>query len=371
MVPVAVTGADGRNVPDLPQDEFNVAEDGVKQQIALFATTRLPVNVVLLLDTSASTKDKLSLMQAAAVAFVEKLEAADRVKVISFDSQIRELSDFSSNRATLKAAIGKSTSGEGTKLYDAFELALSSLRKLEGRKAIVLFSDGVDWHSDQASDYSTLRWLEEEGVLVYPIRYNTRAEAERIARHGGEDDTTELPTYDVIHKSTGGTTEPTFPSDDPRGGPPPGQPSNTGPLGLPTAAEIRRRNRGVPHPGESSTGQHLPPGAPREPREERGTRGRHGGDPISEMMDRLYLVADKYLNDLADKSGGTVLRVDDLSTLPDAFAKVAAELQLQYIIGYYPTNKAHDGEYRNINVTSSRQQLVIRARPGYRAPSGN
>ncbi|HZE64458.1 MAG TPA: VWA domain-containing protein, partial [Pyrinomonadaceae bacterium] len=372
MVPVAVTTADGRNVADLRQDEFNVAEDGVKQQIALFATTRLPVSVVLLLDTSASTRDKLTLMQAAAVAFVEKLEAADRVKVISFDSQVRELSNFSSNRATLKAAIGKTTSGEGTKLYDAFELALSSLRKLEGRKAIVLFSDGVDWHSDQASDYSTLRWLEEEGVVVYPIRYNTRAEVERIARHGGEDNTTELPTIDVIRKSKSGTTEPTFPSDDPREGPPPGQPTNTGILGLPSAAEIMRRGRtGVPRPGEPSTEQRTTPGTPRKPKSETEPRGRHGGDPISEMLDRLYLVADKYLNDLADKSGGTVLRVDDLSTLPDAFAKVAAELQLQYIIGYYPTNKAHDGEYRNINVTSSRQQVVIRARPGYRAPSGN
>ncbi len=372
MVPVAVTAADGRNVPDLRQNEFNVAEDGVKQQIALFATTRLPVNVVLLLDTSASTKDKLAFMQAAAVAFVEKLEAADRVKVISFDSQVRELSDFSSNRATLKAAIGKTTSGEGTKLYDAFELALSSLRKLEGRKAIVLFSDGVDWHSDQASDYSTLRWLEEEGVVVYPIRYNTRAEAERIARRTSEEIDPELATIDVIRKSKGGTTEPTFPNDDPREGPPPGQPSSTGPLGLPTAAEIMRRSRrSVPRPGEPSTERRTTPGAPRKPKSETESRGRHGGDPISEMLDRLYLVADKYLNDLADKSGGTVLRVDDLSTLPDAFAKVAAELQLQYIIGYYPTNKAHDGEYRNINVTSSRQQLVIRARPGYRAPNGN
>jgi VWFA-related protein len=89
------------------------------------------------------------------------------------------------------------------------------------------------------------------------------------------------------------------------------------------------------------------------------------------MMDRLYLVADKYLNDLADQSGGTVLRVDDLSTLPDAFAKVAAALQTQYLIGYYPTNKTHDGEYRNIAVTTSHQAVVIRARPGYRAPSGN
>jgi VWFA-related protein len=88
-------------------------------------------------------------------------------------------------------------------------------------------------------------------------------------------------------------------------------------------------------------------------------------------MDRLYLVADRYLKDLADKSGGTLLRVDDLSTLPDAFSKVAAELQTQYVIGYYPTNKTHDGEYRNIDVTVSHPQVVVRARPGYRAPSGH
>jgi hypothetical protein len=370
-VPVAVTAADGRNVPALRQDEFTLAEDGVKQKIALFATTRLPVNVVLLLDTSASTKDKLTLIQAAAVAFVEKLEAMDRVKVISFDSQVHDLSGFSGDRATLKAAISKTTSGEGTKLYDAFAAALSSLRKLEGRKAIVLFSDGVDWHSDQESDYSNLRWLEEEGAIVYPIRYDTRAETERIARQASEEVNPELTTIDVLRKSTGGTTEPTFPGDDdPRDSPPAGRPPETGPLGLPSAAEIRRRSR-VPRPGEPSTSGG--PGTLRKSKTKTETerRGRHGGDPISEMLDRMYLVADKYLNDLADKTGGTVLRVDDLSTLPDAFAKVAAELQTQYIIGYYPTNKTHDGEYRNINVTSTRQQVVIRARPGYRAPSGD
>lgn len=370
LVPVAATAADGRSIPDLRQEEFTVTEDGVKQQIALFATKRLPISVVLLLDTSASTKDKLALMQAAAVAFVEKLDSSDRVKVISFDSKVHELSGFSSDRATMKAAIAKTTSGEGTKLYDAIDLALSSLRKLEGRKAIVLFSDGVDWHSDEASDFSTLRWLEEEGVVVYPIRYNTRAESERIARASdGEVDGRELPSIDVIQKAKGGT-QPTFPGDDdPREGPPVGQPPATGPLGLPSAAEIMRRSRGVPRPGDPSGTPTV--GASRRPKEEPPRRGRHGGDPITEMMDRLYLVADKYLKDLADQSGGTVLRVDDLSTLPDAFAKVAAELQTQYIIGYYPSNKTHDGEYRNIAVTSNHQAVVIRARPGYRAPGGN
>lgn len=370
LVPVAATAADGRSIPDLRQEEFTVTEDGVKQQIALFATKRLPISVVLLLDTSASTKDKLALMQAAAVAFVEKLDSSDRVKVISFDSKVHELSGFSSDRATMKAAIAKTTSGEGTKLYDAIDLALSSLRKLEGRKAIVLFSDGVDWHSDEASDFSTLRWLEEEGVVVYPIRYNTRAESERIARASdGEVDGRELPSIDVIQKAKGGT-QPTFPGDDdPREGPPVGQPPATGPLGLPSAAEIMRRSRGVPRPGDPSATPTV--GASRRPKEEPPRRGRHGGDPITEMMDRLYLVADKYLKDLADRSGGTMLRVDDLSTLPDAFAKVAADLQTQYIIGYYPSNKTHDGEYRNIAVTSNHQAVVIRARPGYRAPGGN
>ncbi|MDQ1638817.1 MAG: Ca-activated chloride channel [Pyrinomonadaceae bacterium] len=369
MVPVTATAADGRNVSGLTQDEFAVTEDGVTQQLALFATTRLPVNVVLLLDTSASTKAKLALMQAAAVAFVEKLDTADRVKVISFDSKVRELSGFSNDRATLKAAISSAAAGEGTKLYDAVELALSSLRKLEGRKAIVLFSDGVDWHSDTASDYSTLRWLEEESVVVYPIRYNTRAETERIARKASDEISPELPTSDVIRKDGG--TGPTFPSDDPREAPAPGQPRDTGILGLPSPAEIRRRVNGTPRPGEISADRVKTPGTPRKPKEETERRGRHGGDPISEMLDRMYLVADKYLNDLADKSGGTLLRVDDLSTLPDAFAKVAAELQTQYVIGYYPTKKTHDGEYRNIDVTSSHKSVVIRARPGYRAPSGN
>ena len=288
-------------------------------------------------------------------------------KAISFDSQVHELSGFSSDRATLKTAIAKTTSGEGTKLYDAIDLALTSLRKLEGRKAIVLFSDGVDWHSDQASDYSTLHWLEEEGVVVYPIRYNTRAEAERIARQGGGECGRELPTIDVIQQAKGGT-QPTFPGDDdPREGPPV---SATGDWTAWSAIGSRDYEKKARSAALATRLQH-PTSAPHASRRTNRQDVAHGGDPITELMDRLYLVADKYLNDLADKSGGTVLRVDDLSTLPDAFDKVAVELQTQYVIGYYPTNKTHDGDYRNIDVTISRPQVIIRARPGYRARSGN
>jgi VWFA-related protein len=88
------------------------------------------------------------------------------------------------------------------------------------------------------------------------------------------------------------------------------------------------------------------------------------------MLDSLYLKGDSYLMELANRSGGRLLRADTLASLPDAFARIAAELRTQYAIGYYPTNKTRDGQYRKIKVTSTRKNVVVRARPGYRAPSG-
>jgi len=88
------------------------------------------------------------------------------------------------------------------------------------------------------------------------------------------------------------------------------------------------------------------------------------------MLDQLYEKADSYLNELANKSGGRLVRADTLGSLPDAFAKIAAELRTQYAIGYYPANKEHDGKYRKLKVTTTRKDVVLRARPGYRAPAG-
>jgi VWFA-related protein len=80
-----------------------------------------------------------------------------------------------------------------------------------------------------------------------------------------------------------------------------------------------------------------------------------------------YSTADKYLKSLADKTGGRLLRADTLGSLPDAFANVAAELRTQYSLGYYPLNKERDERYRKIKVTTSRKDVLIRARPGYLA----
>jgi Mg-chelatase subunit ChlD len=394
-IPVIVTDAGGLYVSDLRQDEFSVFEDDVRQSIAFFGTVSAPFHVILMLDTSASTQEKLRQIQQAALTFVEQLQPADRVKVISFDNEVRDLNEFTSNRGELKTAILQTRSGLGTKLFDAFELALNSIRPISGRKAIVLFTDGVDYHSDEATFDGTLRGLDEEGVIVYPIRYDTRAQTERLVRTQSEDISVQLPTIGVIRTPPPGTTAPTFPSDDPGSVPTTGR-RGRGIPGLPTPAEIMRGRRDPrtndPRPGDPRTNDPTPPsgrpGADPLPPDTRGSkppgpfpdpndpgneprtvnRPRRGDDSIGIMLDGLYLTADSYLEKLATKSGGRLSRADTPGSLPDVFAKIAAELRTQYALGYYPTNAAHDGQYRKVKVVISRKTVAARARPGYRAP---
>jgi len=129
-VPVIATSREGNYIPDLRQEEFSISENGVKQEVAFFATVSAPFHVVLMLDTSGSTREKIGLIREAAIAFVDQLQKGDRVKVISFDDQVRDLNDFSSDRAVLRNSINKTMPGQGTKLYDAFEVALSSIRRI-------------------------------------------------------------------------------------------------------------------------------------------------------------------------------------------------------------------------------------------------
>ena len=385
-VPVIATAIGGLYITDLRKEEFAIAEDGVAHEIAFFGKVAQPFHVILMLDTSASTQAKLRQIQNAAYAFVQQLQPADRVKVISFDDKVRDLNEFTSNRETLLAAINSTRSGEGTKVYDAFELALNTVRRINGRKAIVIFTDGMDWHSDSATFDGTLRNLDEEGVIVYPIRYDTRATTEALARQQAEQISPTLPTSDVIRRPPSGTTAPTFPGGDPV--PTSGTKRTSGPLGMPLPDEILRRRREAgrePYPDPSNPNRlpgDLPPDdrmpperrlpdyrrIPGQPDPQPTTRPTRGpDDSITRMLDLAYATADKYLDALAEKSGGRLLRADTLASLPDAFAQIAGELRTQYLLGYYPLNKERGERYRRIKVTTTRKNVVIRARPGYLA----
>jgi VWFA-related protein len=360
-VPVIASTRGGMYVPDLKKEEFTVFEDGVQQELAFFATVTEPFHLVLMLDTSGSTQEKLSKIQQAAIAFTEQLQTTDRVKVISFDDSVRDLSDFSSDRAVLQWAIRGTRPGKGTRLYDAMGVALKALERVKGRKAIVIFTDGVDWHSERVKYEDNFRMIEESGVIIYPIRYDTREETERLVRQ--QQQSGQVVDLGGI---LGGGTPTTFPGGSiPTGG---GTINQPGTLKLPGPITVSRG------PGSGPTTDRRGPDASSrypDPRNDPNSTARdRENQNIMVMLDQAYLWADSYLNDLATKSGGRLLRADTLGSLPEAFAQIAAELRTQYSLGYYPTKTARDGKFRKVQVRTTRKGIAVRSRPGYRAKQG-
>lgn len=173
-VPVSVMDPNGRFIADLKQDQFHLFEDGVEQRIAFFENAEQPFTIALMLDVSDSAKEKLAQIKSAATAFIGELKENDRVMVMSFDKNITVLCGPTADRKLVTSAIERLRAGGGTSLYDAVDLmAARQLKKIRGRKAIVLFTDGVDTTSNLATFESTLRAAEELDALIYSIQYNT------------------------------------------------------------------------------------------------------------------------------------------------------------------------------------------------------
>jgi Ca-activated chloride channel homolog len=176
-IPVSVIDRDGKYLLNLTQNDFKVYEEDAPQEITNFSSVTVPVNVVLMIDTSRSTKFKIEDIQRAAISFVEQLRPNDRVMVISFDDKVRVQSDFTSDRTTMKQAIAKTKTGTGTKLYDAINLVMNQkLKAVQGRKAIVLFTDGVDTESKYGAGKQSMFDVEKNEVIIYPIQYDTMAD---------------------------------------------------------------------------------------------------------------------------------------------------------------------------------------------------
>lgn len=173
-VPVTVLDRNGRYVPQLRRENFRIYENGQEQKIAYFATTDSPFSVVLLIDTSGSTQWRLDDIQDAAINFVGKLKPSDSVMVMSFDDRIRVECKATTDRNVISKAIRHTRTGGGTRLYDAVEDILKKqLKTIPGRKAVVLFTDGVDTTSFHASYESTMRLAEESDAPIYSVDYDT------------------------------------------------------------------------------------------------------------------------------------------------------------------------------------------------------
>ncbi len=293
-VPVIVTDYSGRFVTGLTRQEFQLFEDGKPQEISSFSSAETPFNVALLIDTSRSTQELLGTIRKAARNFVKQLQPQDRVLIVTFDERVNFLGDFTSNRRQLERTINGVKSNYLTTVYDAISRTINEkLASLNGRKAIVVFSDGVDTWSQKATYESTLDLVARSGVLVYAVQYNT--------------------------SGVGGTAN--------------------SPYLLP-----------------------------------RRYFSNFSGPFVSPQQDRMraeferHRIATNFLRALAAQSGARHLQAENIENSERAFELIADELRHQYTLEYYSTNDQRDGGYRTIAVRLRRDDLIVRARQGYRAP---
>jgi len=171
-LPVVVTDKNGRT--DLRREDFKVLDEGVQQEIAGFAAVTEPVSVALMIDTSGSTEFQLERIQDEAILFVKSLKAEDSVAILSFADQVELLEPFSIYREKNPEAIRRVKPGGLSAVYEAVWLAIENVLEHEyGRKALVLFSDGVDNRSETVSREETLDLARRTESPIYCVYFNT------------------------------------------------------------------------------------------------------------------------------------------------------------------------------------------------------
>jgi Ca-activated chloride channel homolog len=320
-VPVIVTDRYGRFVTGLTQNQFSVREEGSLQKIEEFSSTETSFSVALLIDTSRSTQNKLSKIRKAANTFIKQLLPNDRIMIVSFDDKARVVCDFSSNHAELERAVKSLESRYATSLYDAIHMTINEkMSRIQGRKAIVILTDGVDTASKNATYQSAVELAASAGIITYTVQYETRND---------------------------GSSKPIF---------------------LPGIG-------GSFAPKSGLRWQDLPQQKPKPESEESDGKATPGSVPSSRVNSQRqepirdrYLVAADFLRTLAAQSGGLPFRAETIENTSYAFQLIANELHNQYTLTYISTNELRDGSYRPIAVDVNNPDLIVRSRRFYRAP---
>jgi len=175
---VSVQDSTGKPVTDLPKSLFTVFEDGVAQKIDYFSASETPFAAVILLDTSGSMEERVSLARAAALQFIDKLRSSDVAAIYRFDSVIQEVQSFSNARDPVESIYELKSKGM-TRLNDAIYKAAADLsRRPEKRRAIIVLSDGQDTMSGRSAEKALKAALDAE-ALIYTVDMSPIGDARR------------------------------------------------------------------------------------------------------------------------------------------------------------------------------------------------
>lgn len=326
-VPIVVTNQDGKPILNLKSENFDIFEDGKKQELSAFTTTNAPFEVALLLDTSGSTRSDLRLIKRSAAMFINSLRSGDKVSIISFNTEVENgasyaiseiLIGLTNDRQKLEAALENVKTSNGTPFYDGLLQVVENVfkdkptEKSRGRRALVALTDGVDSTSDAGFD-EVQELLNKSGITTYFININTRDEFEQNIL--GDCQT-------ATHFST---------------------------------SQIRRYYSSISNSSKLEKVYDF---------------CKIGDFERLAMSKLFYQIAENEMETLAKTSGGKVFPAGSLRDARTIFKNIAEEIGTKYSLGYYSTNDKRDGKYRRIKVESKNlpKGTQIRAREGYIAP---
>jgi Ca-activated chloride channel homolog len=165
---VTVADAQKRLVPDLTKDDFTVFDNDKLQPIVYFDNSQHPITVVVMLDTSGSMTGSIKLLKQAAEQFIMRLLPDDSARVGAFNDKIQFSSRFTNNRDNLISDVKELDYGNGTRLWDAVGASLDELKGIEGRRVILVFTDGDDTES-RTSLGNVIDRARTDEVMVYAI----------------------------------------------------------------------------------------------------------------------------------------------------------------------------------------------------------
>ena len=335
-VPVYASVVDrtGRLVTNLTKDDFEVLDNGTRQDLTLFANDRQPITIVIMLDRSGSVSQHFPLVRDAAAEFVANLNDTDRARIGSFSNTVQiDPVGFTSDRDELRRILRENLQNAGaTPLWNAAAAAMRALAEEPGRRVVLMFTDGHDNPNEPEPDHRNTTFpevraqVQSDEVMVYGIGL-------------AEDCGTPLPGIRL-------------PRLEQRRPPPRG-----GPGRLP-GGRIGGRPPRLPIPFPPMPGGRFP--------------GR--GDPIptppvppvvSKGESCAGAKPDPALREIAIESGGGYFELRDTQRLGSTFARVADELHRQYLLGFTP---ALDGKTHTLEVRVKQGDVVVRARKSYVAP---
>jgi VWFA-related protein len=331
-LPVTVRDKHGKIIRDLTKDDFTLQEDGRPQAIKYFSQeTNLPLTLGLLVDTSRSQTNVLDAERNASRSFVDQMltQGKDKAFLIHFDRQVELLQDLTSSREKLQAGLELLKTSEdnsndpkdpsnspdersrprgGTQLYDAVYLASNELmKKQQGRKALIILSDGVDRGSKTFLD-GAIESAQRADTLIYSIYFaEPRHEHDRDNR-------------------------------DRQGG-------------------MGRGGGGWPGGG----GGGWPGGGGGYPG---GGRGSPGGQRRDEGP---HADGRKILEKMSKETGGRFFEVSKKQTVGEIYDGIAEELRTQYSMGYTPDKDSEASGYHHVQLTVKKKELTVQTRDGYYA----